>query len=68
MSHLGFNAGEAVYMTEEVVKDLEKAIKKIITLTLLLMVFLGSTISRTSMNEYANKMKCFLNFVKGLKE
>ena len=27
MSHLGFNAGDTVYMTEEVVKDLEEAIK-----------------------------------------
>ena len=27
LSHLGFNAGEVVYMTEEVVKDLEEAIK-----------------------------------------
>ena len=27
LNHLGFNAGEVVYMTEEVVKDLEKAIK-----------------------------------------
>ena len=27
LDHLGFNAGEVVYMTEEVVKDLEKAIK-----------------------------------------
>ena len=28
MSHLGFNAGEEVYMTEDVVKELEKAIKE----------------------------------------
>ena len=26
LSHLGFNAGEEVYMTEDVVKELEKAI------------------------------------------
>ena len=28
LSHLGFNAGEEVYMTEEVVKELEKAINE----------------------------------------
>ena len=41
LSHLGFNAGEVVYMTEEVVKDLEEAIKMIITHILQVMDFSG---------------------------
>ena len=47
LDHLGFNAGEVVYMTEEVVKDLKKQSKQIITNTLHKMDFLGSAIPRT---------------------
>ena len=65
MSHLGFNAGEVVYMTEEVVKDLEKAIKDdYYSYFAHDGFFWGQQFQETSMNEYRKQDEMFLEFCK----
>ena len=65
MSHLGFNAGEVVYMTEEVVKDLEKAIKDdYYSYFAHDGFFWGQQFQETSMNEYRKQDETFLEFCK----
>ena len=63
--HLGFNAGEVVYMTEEVVKDLEKAIKEDYHDYFAQDGFFwGQQFQETSMNEYKKQDEEFLDFCK----
>jgi nucleoid-associated protein YejK len=65
LDHLGFNAGETVYMTEEVVKDLEKAIKTDYHEYFAQDGFFwGQQFQETSMNEYRKQDEEFLEFCK----
>jgi len=65
MSHLGFNAGEVVYMTEEVVKDLEEAIKSDYYKYFANDGFFwGQQFQEQSVKEYKKQDKEFLDFCK----
>ena len=65
LSHLGFNAGEVVYMTEEVVKDLEEAIKNDYHSYFASDGFFwGQQFQEHSVKEYKKQDKEFLNFCK----
>ena len=65
LSHLGFNAGEVVYMTEEVVKDLEEAIKTDYHRYFASDGFFwGQQFQEQSVKEYKKQDKEFLEFCK----
>ncbi len=65
LDHLGFNAGEVVYMTEEVVKDLEKAIKTDYHEYFAQDGFFwGQQFQEHSVKEYKKQDKEFLDFCK----
>jgi hypothetical protein len=65
MSHLGFNAGEVVYMTEEVVKDLEEAIKNDYHAYFASDGFFwGQQFQEHSVKEYKKQDQEFLDFCK----
>ena len=70
LDHLGFNAGEVVYMTEEVVKNLEKAIKENYHSYFASDGFFwGQQFQEDSMKEYRKQDEKFLEFCKkALKE
>ena len=63
--HLGFNAGEVVYMTEEVVKDLEEAIKNDYHAYFASDGFFwGQQFQEHSVKQYKKQDKEFLDFCK----
>ena len=65
MSHLGFNAGDTVYMTEEVVKDLEEAIKNDYHAYFASDGFFwGQQFQEQSVKEYKKQDEEFLDFCK----
>lgn len=65
MSHLGFNAGDTVYMTEEVVKALEKAIKEdYYSYFASDGFFWGQQFQEDAVNEYRKLDEQFLDFCK----
>jgi nucleoid-associated protein YejK len=65
LDHLGFNAGEVVYMTEEVVKDLEEAIKNDYHAYFASDGFFwGQQFQEHSVKEYKKQDKEFLDFCK----